>query len=309
MTFYKTLTKYLSGITLMLAMIVLIQAPALSQSTDPANPTAITAFPLVGRLAAGTYYYSVPASAGPGTLGLQFTPPTGGATISVSLSGPDCCTAEAYVSGSTGTTETIRTASEPFTVPSAQTLLVTLSIAVDRNDTVRFTIGGAFGGGSGVIVTPPPTTRPVATLPTPVVCTDLSVDYYTVTGDTGLRKEITGQVRNLTTTHPYKGYRRLQWLDILDITDSEKERRVVAQIMIPDIIDPGATFSYSAVHTLTARRRTMYKVQIVYSPYNATDRSQYNDDCNSSNNTTRRRVIGGFPPDEAIEPPKLLPKP
>jgi hypothetical protein len=288
MTFNTLSTKYLSGTFLLLALILLMPTAGSAQSTDPARPTAIAAFPLVGRLAAGTYYYEVPAAAGPATMGLRFTAPTGGATISVSLSGPDCCTADAYVSGSTGGIEEVRSTSEPFTIPSAQALLVTMNISVARNDTVGFTISAGFGGGSGVIVTPPsPRTPPVG-----AVCTDLAVDYFTVTGETGLRKEISGVVRNLTTTHPYKGFRRMQWLDVLDITDSEKERRVVAQIMIPDIIDPGATFAYTAVHTLTERRRTRYKVQIVYGPNHATDRSPYNDDCNSANNVTRRRMIG-----------------
>jgi hypothetical protein len=300
------LTKYFSGIVLLIVVMLLSPILAAAQSTDAAHPTPIPSFPLVGRLAAGTYYYSVPVIAGPGTMGLQITAPDGGATISVSLSGPDCCTAEAYVSSSTGRAETIRNASEAFTIPSAQTLLITMNIAVAAGDTARFSLSAAIGGGSGVIVTPPPARKP-ATAPGGV-CTDLGVDFYTVTGETGLRKEISGVVRNLTTTHPYKGYRRLQWLEVLDITDSEKAPRLVRQIMIPDIIDPGATFSYSAIHTLTERRRTRYKIQIVYSPYNATDRSQYNDDCNSSNNSTTRRMVGGLASDDAMEPVELLPR-
>ena len=81
-------------------------------------------------------------------------------------------------------------------------------------------------------------------------------------------------------------------MEVLDITDSEKAPHMVTRILIPEIIEPGAYFSYSAVHTLTESRRTRYKVQIRYSPYNATDRSQYNDDCNSANNSTTRRVAG-----------------
>ena len=303
MTFNLLTTKNCTSLAFLFAILLLLHASGLAQSTDPAHPTPISGLPLVGRLATGTYYYQTPVSAGPGTMGLTITPPTGGATVSVSLSGPDCCTADAYVSASSGTSDTVRGASEPFTIPSAQTLLVTINIAVAAGDTVRFTLGMVIGGGSGVIITPPPPIpTPAPATPGGIVCTDLGVHGFVVSGETGLSKVISGQVLNHTTTHPYKGYRRLQWLDVLDITDSEKVRRVVAQIMIPDIIEPGASFSYSAVHTLTSRRRTRYKVQIVYSPYNATDRSQYNDDCNTSNNSTRRQVVGILTLDEAPLP-------
>ena len=303
MTFNPVITKTLTCLAFAFAILLVLPASGSAQSTDPAHPTPISGFPLVGRLATGTYYYHVPANAGPGTMGLTLTPPIGGATASVSLSGPDCCTADAYVSASSGTSDTVRGASEPFTIPSAQTLLVTINIAVATGDTVRFSLGMIIGGGSGVIVTPPPATPTPAPGATGLrVCTDLGVHGFAVSGETGLSKVISGQVLNHTTTHPYKGYRRLQWLDVLDITDSEKVRRVVARIMIPDIIESGASFSYSAVHTLTTRRRTRYKVQIVYSPYNATDRSEYNDDCNSSNNSTRRQVVGIITLDEAPLP-------
>src|SRR5215203_5784566 len=133
-------TKYFSCITFLLAICLAGVFTASAQSRDPEHPTAISGFPLTGRFTAGTYYYAVPVNAGPGTMGLQLTAPTGGASISVSLSGPDCCAAEAYVSADTGREEIIRRGSEPFTVPSAQTLLVTINISVAAGDTARFTL-------------------------------------------------------------------------------------------------------------------------------------------------------------------------
>ncbi|MEO6334958.1 MAG: hypothetical protein ABIO91_08250 [Pyrinomonadaceae bacterium] len=321
-------TKYFSCITFLLTIFLLSVVTTPAQSRDPEHPTPISGFPLTGRFATGTYYYSLPVNAGPGTMGLQLTAPVGGASISVALSGPDCCTGDAYVSASTGREETIRGGSEPFTVPSAQTLLVTIYISVAEGDTARFTLNLGVGGRSGVTITPPPSptptpssgviiTPPPSPTPTPTpsgsgviitppaprtasggVCTDLAVDAFVLRGARELRKEISGVVRNVTTTHPYKGYPRLQWVEVLDITDSEKMPRVVTRIIIPAIIDPGATFPYTAVHTLTALRSTRYKVQIRYSPYNATDRSPYNDDCNASNNSTRRQVGGILTPED-----------
>ncbi|MEP6705854.1 MAG: hypothetical protein ABJB34_13690, partial [Acidobacteriota bacterium] len=101
-------TKYFSCITFLLAIFLLSVLTASAQSRDPDHPTPISGFPLSGRFTAGTYYFAAPVNAGPGTMGLQVTAPVGGATISVSLSGPDCCAAEAYVGVSTGREETIR---------------------------------------------------------------------------------------------------------------------------------------------------------------------------------------------------------
>ena len=300
MTHRNVLTKFSLTAIFALTLVLLVPESGGAQSTDPEHPTAITAFPLVGRLAAGTYYYSVPVSAGPGTMRLEFTPPTGGATISVSLSGPDCCTADAYVSGSS-TTATMSSVAEPFSIPSAQTLLVTLNISIRENDTVRFTVGASFGGRSAVIVTPPETRTPPTT--PGAVCTDLSIDYYRAAG-VGLTKAITGEVRNRTTTHPYKGFPRGQWIEIFDITDSEKAAPRVTFIRLPDIIDPGASFSFRALHTTTTVRRTRYMIKIVYSPNHATDRSPYNDDCNADNNVTRRQIIGEMPLDLEPVPPR-----
>jgi hypothetical protein len=292
----------LAGIFLIMAF-MLQPGTATGQSTDETRPTPIAAFPLTGTLGSGTYYYEIPetlVSEGEVNATLTFTPPTGGGSMTASFSGPRCCSGEATVGESTGYAESIRR-STTFSIPGQQNLLITVYVSVAAKQTVRFSLNlSAAGAPSGIIITPPP--APTPTTPTGGVCTDLGVDGFVVTGETGLTKEITGRVRNLTTTHPYKGYRRLQWLEVFDITDSEKGPPLVTRIAIPEIIEAGASFSYSAVHTLTVRRRTRYKVQIRYSPYNATDRSQYNDDCNSSNNSTRRQLVGILTADEPPQP-------
>ncbi len=312
----NVLTRYFSCITFLLAVFLLNLTIAPAQSRDPDHPTPIAAAPLTGRLAAGTYYYSMPVSAGPGTMGLQITAPVGGASVSVALSGPDCCSADAYVSAGTGREETVRGGSERFTIPSAQTLLITINISVAAGDTARFTLSLATGGGSGVIVTPPPPSpspspspspRPtpgpaltpaypsVPTTPSGGLCTDLSVaDGFQING-TGLSRVISGSVRNLTRTHPYKGYPRSQWVEVLDITDEERDPRLVRLVRFFRFthIDPGSTFSYRAVQTLREDRRIKYRVRIVFAESNASNGQQYDDDCNSANDSTTRRQ--GFP--------------
>ncbi len=320
-------TRYSSCITFLLGICLLGISVASAQSTDPARPTPISGFPLTGRLAAGTYYYAVPVSAGPGTMGLQMTPPIGGSTMSASLSGPDCCTADAYVSADSGTSDTIRRASEPFTVPSAQTLLVTINIAVARGDTVRFTLNLGVGGGSGIIITPPPSPTPaptpsgsgiIITPPSPTggratpsggVCTDLGVDFYTVNNLTDSSKRISGVVRNYTGTHPFKSSERGQWLQVFDITDSAKDPVRLLQVRIPAHLDPGAVFAYRTVHSVSGSRRTRYQIKIVYGHWLDTDRSQYNDDCNAANDSTTRQLITGTPDETGPVLLEKLPKP
>ncbi len=307
-------TKYFSCMTFLLLVFLLTVTIASAQSRDPAHPTPIAAAPLTGRLAAGTYYYSMPVSAGPGTMGLQITAPMGGASISVALSGPDCCSAEAYVSASTGREETIRSGSERFTIPSAQTLLITINISVAAGDTARFTLSLGIGGGSGVVVTvPSPTPVPsssgvIVTPPSPTptpsgsgvivtpppsgaVCTDLAVTHFAVTLLTSRSKKISGDVFNITRTHPYKGYPGRQYVAVFDITDSVTRPRFVSRIFLPEIIDPGRSFHFATVHNVTETRRTRYEIRLRYSHLNAGDESPYNDDCNTANNTTRRELI------------------
>ena len=272
-----------------------------AQSRDENHPTPIAAFPVTGNLGSGTYYYELPESAvegGAATAVLDLTPPDGGGSMTVTFSGRLCCPPEAYIGVTTGLSDRIREATT-FNIPRQQTLLVTVYVSVGAKQTVSFRLNFTNGvpTSSGVIVTPPaPSPTPAPTTPAGGLCTDLGVYGFVVTGDAALTKEITGRVQNVTTTHAYKGYRRLQWLEVLDITDSEKSPHIVTRIMIPEIIEAGGFFPYTAVHTLTAVRRTNYKIQIRYSPYNATDRSEYNDDCNSANDSTRRRVAGFLTP-------------
>jgi hypothetical protein len=215
--------------------------------------------------------------------------------MTVTFSGRACCPPEAYIGVTTGLAERIRQATT-FNITGQQPLLVTVYVSVGAKQTVSFRLNFNTGASSsGIIVTPPPTPATPAT-PSGTVCTDLAVDGFAVTGEQ-LTKSISGLVRNVTTTHRYKGYARRQWLEIREITDSEARPVPVARVGIREIIEPGDTVSYTAVHRLTVRRRTKYEVRIVYSHLNATDQAEYNDDCNSSNNSTRRQLIGPFPTD------------
>jgi len=274
---------------------------ATAQSRDENNPTRIASFPVTGNLGSGTYYYEVPDSAvagGAATAVLDLTPPDGGGSMTVTFSGRFCCPPEGYIGVTTGLSDRIREATT-FTISRQQALLVTVYVSVGAKQTVGFRLNFSNGTptSSGIIVTPPePRPTPTPTTRTGGLCTDLGVYGFVVTGDAALTKEISGRVQNVTTTHAYKGYRRLQWVEVLDITNSAKEPHVVTRILIPEIIEAGGFFAYSAVHTLTEVRRTRYKIQIRYSPYNATDRSEYNDDCNSANNSTLRRIAGFLTP-------------
>jgi hypothetical protein len=279
-----------------MAIIFLASTSIFGQSTDPAHPTPITSFPVIGSLASGTYYYAVPKSllsAGPANAGLDMTPPDGGGSMTVTFSGRGCCPPEAYIGITTGLADRMYQATT-FNIPTFQeSLLVTVYVSVGAGQTVGFRLTFANQGpsSSGVIVTPPPST-PTRPTPTEPVCTDLGTISFSVSPLTSMRNKISGVVVNVTTANPYKGYEHRQWVEVRDITDSETRPALVGRIWIPAIIDPGRSFPFAVAHNLTERRRTRYEVRIVYSPLNRTDESQYNDDCNTGNNSTRRQLIG-----------------
>jgi hypothetical protein len=260
---------------------------ATAQSRDESHPTPVSEFPITGRLGAGSYYYSVPATAGRVNMTLDFTPPDGGGGMSVSMNGPNCCTSEAYAGADTGLSNPVRRQAS-FDVPSAQTLLVKAYIAVGGNQTVQFTLNfsGSIGGpappssrGSGVIITAP-------AMPPPRPCTDLAlVDGFRQTGPP-TSVQISGVIRNLSPT-AYVGRRRLQWLEVLDMGVAGAPR-MVKRIGFTDVPARG-TLAYSANDPSTSTVGRRYEVRIVYSPYNSTDRLDTNDDCDSSNNISRGR--------------------
>ncbi len=258
-----------------------------AQSTDETRPTPVSSFPITGNLSAGSYYFSVPATAGAATMTLEFTPPDGGGGMSVSMNGPDCCSSEAYVGADTGLSNPVRRQAS-FTVPSAQTLLVKAYIAVSPVQRVRFTLNfsGSIGGpappssrGSGIIITDP-NMRP------PRPCTDLAlVDGFRQAGPP-TSVSISGVVRNLSATR-YVGNRRLQWLEVLD-TAQEGSPRMVKRIAFTEVPARG-TIPYVAADPSTSTLPRRYEVRIVYSPYNSTDRLDTNDDCNAANNVSNGR--------------------
>lgn len=252
-------------------------APAGAQSTDEAHPTAITAFPVTGNLGTGTYYYSVPATRGRITMALEFTPPTGGGSMSVSISGPTCCTSDAYVGTDSGGSETIRRETS-FPVEASQTLLITAYIAVAEGRTVRYNLSmtGSVGG------TPP--------TPAPSVCTDLRAS--SIIGVTWspllLANTIRGSIDNLSTTD-YRSPADRQWVEVYDTALNPASPTLVQRIPFTEVRARGR-FQFTARHSIGKVRRAapIYRVVIVYSPLNASDDITTNDDCNPANNSAVR---------------------
>jgi hypothetical protein len=266
------------------------------------NPEArpIETFPLTAELPSGTYYFSVYANAGPATISLEFTPPDGGGGMSVSISGPDCCAADAYVGADTGLSNPVRREST-FTVPSRQRLVLAAYISVRPQATVRFSInmsgsvrGGTEGAGergSGIVITPPPST-PVG--PPSRVCTDLGLDPITVVANRDATSvTISSVLRNHSPTpyaaNPHYAPRRSGWIEITEITDRE-EPTIVREIAFTEVPANGSR-PFQVTHPLTTRRPRLFGIRIVYAAANFTDRTSTNDDCNGANNTVRSRPI------------------
>jgi hypothetical protein len=271
----KQVTKRFS--LLAIAILALFAGTVHTQSTDEAHPTAVTTFPVSGNLGTGTYYYSIPATRGRVNMTLEFTPPTGGGSMSVSVSGPSCCTGDAYVGADSGISETIRREAS-FAVGTNQTLLITVYIAVAERLTVRYNLSltGSVGGA-------PPT-------PAPSVCTDLRASSMIgVTGST-LSNTIRGSIDNLSTTD-YRSPADRQWVEIYDTALDAASPTLVQRIPFTDVRARGR-FQFTARHNIGKVRRAapIYRIVIVYSPLNASDDVTTNDDCNAANNTAVRAV-------------------
>ena len=250
-----------------------------AQSTDEAHPTAVTSYPITGNLGSGTYYYSVPADPGAGKMILEFRPPDGGGSMSVSLSGPDCCPSEAYVGADSGGSDPVTRQTE-FRVPSRQTLLVTAYVSVAAGRSVGFSLnlGGTIGTRSG---STGGTTRPEYTL-----CTDLAiVDGFnlSVSGNT---RTISGEIRNLARAD-FRSPADHQWIEVLDIAKLKIAPQLVRRIPFTEVV-ARERLAFSATHTTSSTLTPRYKVRIVYSPATATDTVYSNDDCNLANNESLR---------------------
>ena len=221
--------------------------------------------------------------------------------MSVSVSGPDCCGADAYVGADTGLSNPVRREAT-FTVPSRQRLVLAAYISVRPQQKIRFTInmsGSVRGGtedtgtrGSGVIVTNPPST-PVE--PPFEVCTDLGLEGVTVVLSRDLRSvRIRGVVRNFSPRpfvgNPYVRGRRMQWVEIVEIQGPGETPRLVRQMPFTEI-EANGSLPFVTTHPTTSRDARQYEVRILYSPVNSTDRTTTNDDCNGANNVFRSRPI------------------
>jgi hypothetical protein len=274
----KQVTKQFS--LFVIAILALFAATVHAQSTDEAHPTAVSAFPVTGNLGTGTYYYSVPATRGRVNMTLEFTPPDGGGSMSVSVSGPSCCTSDAYVGTDSGGPETIRRETT-FAVGTNQTLLITAYIAVAERRTVRYNLSltGSVGG-------TPPTTAPS-------VCTDLRASSIIgVTRSTALLSNtIRGSVDNLSTTD-YRSPADRQWVEVYDTALNPASPTLVQRIPFTDVPARGR-FQFTARHNVGKVRRVapVYRIVIVYSPLNSTDDISTNDDCNPANNAAARAVL------------------
>lgn len=273
----KRATKQFS--VFVITILALFAAAVHAQSTDEAHPTAVSAFPVTGNLGTGTYYYSVPATRGRVNMTLEFTPPSGGGSMSVSISGPSCCTSDAYVGTDSGGSETIRRETS-FAVGTNQTLLITAYIAVAEGRTVRYNLSltGSVGG-------TPPTTSPS-------VCTDLRAS--SIIGVTRsallLSNTIRGSVDNLSTT-AYSSPADRQWVEVYDTALNPASPTLVQRIPFTDVPARGR-FQFTARHNVGKVRRIapVYRIVIAYSPLNSTDDISTNDDCNPANNAAVRAV-------------------
>lgn len=279
---FSLVAVYLCAALTLLAGIETVSA----QSTDEAHPSSVFAYPITGNLGTGTYYYTVPAEPGSGKMILEFHPPDSGGSMSVSLSGPDCCPSEAYVGGDAGGPVTV-TRETRFNIPSRQSLLVTVYVAVAADRTIRFSLnlGGTIATGPG---TPSPTATPSPS-PTPAefsLCTDLMVEGFNLSV-TGTTRTISGVVTNRARA-AFVSPAGQQWIEVHDIAKMKTlTGNIVARIPFTDVPARGS-LPYSATHTTSSLLTPRYRVRIVYSPLNATDRITTNDDCRSGNNTTLR---------------------
>jgi hypothetical protein len=293
MSSVKTIVRS-SSCLLALAMLFGAAADALAQSTDITHPTLLSTFPVSGSRGSGTYYYQIPASlitAGRANAVLNFTSPDGGASMTVTFSGPACCPPEAYIGETTGLATRARQGTT-FDIPSSQNLLVTVYISVAAGQTVPYSINFNIGAtSSGVIVTPPspsPTPTPTPTTPPEYsLCTDLSVSGFTLEV-LATTRTITGTVYNRS-HGAFQSPSGQQWIEVIDISQTTSryaKANIVQRIPFTDVPGRGF-FPYRAVHSpRSSSLPPAYRVRIVYSAANRTDTITTNDDCTPSNNTT-----------------------
>jgi hypothetical protein len=281
-----------------LAILAGALANVFGQSTDETRPTPVVAFPVTGTLRSGTYYYRIPeslVSAGRANAVLNLTPPDGGASATVTFSGPTCCPPEAYIGATTGLADRIREGTT-FDISGRQNLLVTVYISVGEGQTVSYSLNFNIGAtGSGIIVTPPPspTPAPTQTPTTPAeyaLCTDLSVSGFNVSVS-GRARTITGVVINRS-HQAFLSPAGQQWIEVYDIAKAPRASGITGNLVqrIPFTdVPPRGMLPYRAVHTTDSLLPPVYRVRIVYSPTNSTDTVRTNDDCTPRNNTTLRR--------------------
>lgn len=280
--------RFILLLVVTVATLILVPAAATAQSRDEAHPTTVSTFPISGNLYAGTYYYEARVSSGSATMVLEFTAPNGGGSMSAMVSGPNCCGGAAYVGADTGAAERIRRASDIFPINIPQKVKITVIVAVAEGQSVPFSLNLAVGDNvSGVIVTrPTPTPTPAITITDPN-CVDLALENVVIRKvDRTPQLEISGVVRNVS-PNAYSGNARTQWVEVLDITLSEKLPRRVAFFRFTNIA-PGARFAFRAVHAFPRLELRKYKVRIVYYSGNRTNRLLTDDDCNSSNDSVTK---------------------
>jgi len=275
----KQVSKQLSFLFL-LTISALFAATAPAQSTDEAHPTVVATFPVTGSLGTGTYYYSIPATRGRVNMALEFTPPSTGGSMSVSISGPSCCTSDAYAGADAGGPTTIRREAA-FAVGTNQTLLITVYIAVAEGQAIRYNLSltGSIGGGA---------------LPTetPAVCTDLEASTLMTVTHSALTfsNTIRGSIDNRSAT-AFRSPADRQWVNLFDVALNPASPTLIKRIPFTDV-PAGGRFQFTAKHTIGKARRIppRYRIVIVYSAINATDAINTNDDCNPLNDAASRLI-------------------
>jgi len=261
-----------------IAILALFAAAVQAQSTDEARPTAVATFPVTGALGSGTYYYSVPATRGRVNMTLEFTPPDGGGSMSVSVSGPSCCTSDAYAGGDAGG-PTITRREAAFAVGTSQTLLITVYIAVAERQTVRYNLSLTGSVGSGALPTE-----------SPAVCTDLEASTLMTVTSTPFYSTIRGSIDNRSAT-AFRSPADRQWVNVFDVALNPASPILVKRIPFTDV-PAGGRFQFTARQNIGKTRRIppRYRIVIVYSAINSTDTINTNDDCNPLNDAASRLI-------------------
>jgi len=263
-----------------LTIFVLCGAPALAQSTNRESPTPIDGTTVyrgsvrdTNRDGSTAYFYSVNVEPGTIHATLNFTPPSTGASMSVIISGVDCCEDSALGGDSGGSTPV--TSESNFRVGRSQRLLLEVYVDAGAGGEVAFTLRleGSVGGAGE----------------TP--CPDLSITIAKAqsvkVGTKQIRVDIFGTVANAS-AGDYISEAGQQSLKISQSSPTLSGWSVVfTQPFISVRAGGSVPFLFNKTYTTAefARLRPSFKVEIVYNGAITSDGNPRNDDCAAANNS------------------------